>query len=131
MSKLTARQIRHLEQALRAERTELLDSARMELLRGDEEPYAAIAGEVPDVGDQATATVIVDFDNEIARRHGEAIREIDGALHRIADRSYGECPDCGNDIGYERLAAFPTAARCVGCQTMRERVFAHTARPTL
>jgi RNA polymerase-binding protein DksA len=131
MGKLTTRQIRQLEQQLKSVRTELLEAAHAELLRGDEDPYTAIAGEVPDVGDQATATVIVDFDNEIARRHVETIREIDGALRRIADDSYGECPDCGSDIGYERLAAFPTATRCVGCQTVRERVYAHAARPTL
>jgi DnaK suppressor protein len=131
MSKLTTREIVHLEQQLKSARSELLESAHAELLRAEQDPYAAIAGEVPDVGDQATATAIVDFDNEIARRHLEAIREIDGALHRIADHSYGECPDCGNDIDYERLAAFPAATRCVGCQAVRERVYAHSARPTL
>jgi DnaK suppressor protein len=131
MSNLTTREILHLEQQLRSARSELLESAHAELLRAEQDPYAAIAGEVPDVGDQATATAIVDFDNEIARRHLEAIREIDGALQRITDRRYGRCLDCNSDIGYERLAAFPTALRCVGCQTVRERVYAHAARPTL
>jgi DnaK suppressor protein len=131
MGKLTTREIRDLERQLKAERTGLLESAHAELLRAEQDPYSAIAGEVPDVGDQATATAIVDFDNEIARRHGEAIREIDHALQRIADHCYGACPDCGSDIGYERLAAFPTATRCVDCQTVRERIYAHAARPTL
>jgi RNA polymerase-binding transcription factor len=131
MGKLTTRQIQHLEQQLRAERADLLDAARAELLRAEDDAYTAIAGEVPDVCDQATATSITDFDNEIARRHGEALRDIDEALQRIAERSYGECPDCGSEIGYGRLAAFPTASRCVSCQTVRERVYAHAARPTL
>ena len=131
MSKLTTRQIQHLEQQLRTERSDLLDAARAELLRAGEDSYTAIAGEVPDVCDQATATSITDFDNEIARRHGEAIRDIDEALQRIAEHSYGECPDCGSEIGYGRLAAFPTATRCIGCQTVRERVYAHAPHPTL
>jgi RNA polymerase-binding protein DksA len=131
MSKLTMRQIQHLEQQLKAGKVGLLEAAHAELLRAEENPYTSIAGEVPDVGDQATATTINDFDNEIARRHGEALRDIDDALQRIAQKAYGECRDCGEDIGYQRLAAFPTATRCVACQTLRERVYAHELRPTL
>ena len=28
----------------------------------------------------------------------------------------GRCLDCGRDIGAERLAALPSATRCVSCQ---------------
>jgi RNA polymerase-binding protein DksA len=131
MSKLTMRQIRSLEQQLQTEKADLLEAAHAELLRGEESPYTAIAGEAPDIGDQATATAINDFDNEIARRHGQTLRDIDNALQRIAGHTYGECGDCGEDIGYQRLNAFPTATRCVACQTLRERVYAHEQHPTL
>ena len=36
-----------------------------------------------------------------------------------------------NHIDYERLAAFPAAARCVVCQRQRETVYAHEATPRL
>lgn len=32
-----------------------------------------------------------------------------------------ECADCGDDIPRARLAALPSAERCVGCQEARER----------
>ena len=34
-------------------------------------------------------------------------------------------------VDYERLAAFPAAARCVVCQRQRETVYAHEATPRL
>jgi DnaK suppressor protein len=47
-----------------------------------------------------------------ARHH---LTEIDAALTRIADGSYGTCVVCGQPIAPERLAARPTATYCVRC----------------
>ena len=131
MKALNAKMIRQLEAQLKAQRAAMLEAVRAELLRGDQQSYATIAGEVPDVGDQATAALMIDFDNEIARRHGEAMRAIDDALARIKEPYFGICTDCGDDIGIARLMAFPTATRCVSCQGMREKTYAHGAIPTL
>jgi len=38
--------------------------------------------------------------------------EVDGALARLADGTYGRCATCGEPIPDERLAATPTAATC-------------------
>lgn len=47
----------------------------------------------------------------------ESIARVDLALARIASKEYGICADCHNDIPYERLQAFPAAARCLGCKS--------------
>ena len=44
------------------------------------------------------------------------IDEIDAALDRIADGTYGRCAHCGVDIPIERLEVRPFAAGCVACQ---------------
>ena len=44
------------------------------------------------------------------------IDEIDAALGRIADGTYGRCAHCGVGIPVERLTARPFAAGCVACQ---------------
>ena len=44
------------------------------------------------------------------------IDEIDAALHRIADGTYGRCTGCGAEIPVERLEVRPFAAGCVACQ---------------
>ena len=43
----------------------------------------------------------------------------------------GICIDCGDAVAYERLAAYPTAKRCLGCQQQRERTYAHQGTPRL
>jgi len=45
----------------------------------------------------------------------EDLAEIQAALARLADGSYGICQVCGTRISTERLAVRPTARTCVGC----------------
>ncbi len=131
MTALTTRQTRKLERNLLAQRSSVLTAAHEELTRATEQSYAEIAGEVPDFGDQATASSLTDYSNAIARRHAEAIKEIDDALVRIQGHRFGRCMECGADIRFERLEAFPTARRCVICQSRHERMFAAAETPTL
>lgn len=42
--------------------------------------------------------------------------EIDGAIRRLADGTYGECEDCRAAIPRRRLETIPYARRCVTCQ---------------
>ena len=50
---------------------------------------------------------------------------IDKIVHRddpdAGAASDGMCVDCGREIGPERLAAVPTAARCIRCQASWEQ----------
>ncbi|SCE99797.1 TraR/DksA family transcriptional regulator [Micromonospora mirobrigensis] len=43
------------------------------------------------------------------------VAELDEALARLADGSYGRCERCGQPIPAERLAVRPSARTCVGC----------------
>jgi DnaK suppressor protein len=51
-----------------------------------------------------------------ARGH---LTEIDSALRKLDDGSYGICESCGQPIAPGRLAARPTATRCVRCASLR------------
>ena len=46
----------------------------------------------------------------------ELLREIDDALIRLRDGSYGTCMECGIAISRKRLEAVPWARYCVTCQ---------------
>jgi len=131
MSTLTSQQTRQLETRLLAQRSGVLAEAHDELAHAAEHSYAAIAGEVPDFGDQATASSLADYENVIARRHVEVVNEIEDALLRIKAQGFGKCADCGIEIGFARLRAFPAARRCVPCQTLHERTFAGSATTTM
>jgi RNA polymerase-binding transcription factor DksA len=47
------------------------------------------------------------------------LAEIQAALDRLADGSYGTCQGCGARISAQRLAARPAARTCVGCARRR------------
>jgi DnaK suppressor protein len=47
--------------------------------------------------------------------------EVMAALARIDEGSYGRCTDCGGPVPEPRLEARPATARCVPCQTRRDR----------
>lgn len=50
-----------------------------------------------------------------------SLKELDAALERIRDASYGKCDTCGGDIPPARLQALPFATLCVKCQAEAEK----------
>ena len=49
----------------------------------------------------------------------EQIAEIDAAIGRLDEGTYGVCVRCGQPVGQGRLAARPAAATCVRCAQVR------------
>ena len=45
----------------------------------------------------------------------QEIYQIQRALKRIAEGTYGACVQCGGDIDPKRLKALPIATRCISC----------------
>jgi|SRR4051794_9142704 DnaK suppressor protein len=56
----------------------------------------------------------------LADRQVHLIEEIDEALQRIEDGTYGECVPCGKPLDEDRLKAMPTAKYDVACQAAIE-----------
>jgi RNA polymerase-binding transcription factor DksA len=51
-----------------------------------------------------------------ARQH---VADLDAAMGRLADGSYGRCTACGEPIGAARLAARQAAETCIRCASRR------------
>jgi DnaK suppressor protein len=49
------------------------------------------------------------------------LRNIEAALNRIEDGSYGLCRDCDEPINPKRLEFDPTALRCIDCASNLEQ----------
>lgn len=81
-------------------------------------PASETAG---DEADLAFARTRAGIDRELIDRYLAEIVEIEQARARAAEGSYGVCPDCGVEIGLDRLQAKPTARRCADCQALYER----------
>ncbi len=109
----------------------LREEIRQELLRSDDEDYQALAGRVHDLEEESVADLLVDINLASIDRHIEEIREIDAALMRIAEGTYGICEDTGEAIPVERLRANPAARRTREAQEVFERTHAGGRHHTL
>jgi RNA polymerase-binding protein DksA len=65
------------------------------------------------MGDVAQATYDRELDFGLEQDADRVLAEIDAALQRIDDGTYGTCGSCGAEIPAERLEAIPWARLCV------------------
>jgi RNA polymerase-binding transcription factor DksA len=68
------------------------------------------------LGDMATATFDRELDDGLGDGARQTLGQIEAALRRIDDGTYGTCQMCGQAIGEERLRALPWAALCIDDQ---------------
>lgn len=73
-----------------------------------------------DPADRATAESDRAFTLRIRDRERRLIRKIQAALQRIDDGSYGQCEECGEEIGVPRLKARPVTRLCINCKSKQE-----------
>jgi RNA polymerase-binding protein DksA len=128
---LTRKQLEEFEGLLRQRRQDLVTELLEDVARARDESFADVAGSVTDPGDEAIADLLSDLDNAEVARDMRTVRDLEAALARIADGSYGTCADCGEDIGLQRLRAYPTALRCIKCQEVHEKTYVHPGEPRL
>jgi DnaK suppressor protein len=74
-----------------------------------------------DQADTGTKTFEREQEISLANNILERITQVERALERLDEGSYGWCERCGNAIPVERLAAFPSATLCVSCKQLEER----------
>jgi DnaK suppressor protein len=78
---------------------------------------------------------LLDVNQEISLRLGEResqmVADIDQALLRIEEGSYGVCVNCGKTIDERRLEAVPTARYDAACQAEVEARLGTDDNPTL
>jgi YteA family regulatory protein len=73
------------------------------------------------LADTATETYDRELDYTLEENSEHVLGDIDAALKRIDDGTYGTCTNCGKQIPVERLEARPYATLCIDCQRQRER----------
>jgi len=131
MEALTKEQITGLEQQLRRDRAAALGTVQDEIQRSGDPDDVSLEKYAHDAGDSSEADLETDSTISMAQRHAAELQEIDAALARIADGSYGVCEECGNAIGLARLQAQPAARLCIACQERLEQRPGAPSRPTM
>jgi DnaK suppressor protein len=79
----------------------------------DEETGDLSSGPGDHLGDHGTDTFMRELDNGLEENAEHLIEEIDAALGRIENGTYGACAVCGRPIDEERLEALPYARLCI------------------
>jgi RNA polymerase-binding protein DksA len=72
------------------------------------------------MAETATATLGREIDYTLGENSGQVLADIDSALQRIDDGSYGTCVSCGKEIPVPRLEAYPAASLCIDCKRRAE-----------
>lgn len=126
---LTSPDLRHLADRLRARHRELRTAIRDQFADHDDPGSMALRNRLEDTDDWAVADAMAGFDIAMVARDVTEMGEVERALKRLADGTYGRCSDCDEPIPPARLHAYPAAARCIRCQEVFERRAAQTAGP--
>lgn len=113
-SAVLERSLDRLEQGVREKIHETLPR-----VGGDK--HDELSGVVQDFGDEAAAATQQDFDHALLERYLRVLRQIEAVRRRISDGAVDCCSECGEQIAYQRLLAYPFATRCIECQARHER----------
>jgi len=116
----TPAQRSELDARLRERQRELRADVAAKLRTQDDPHLVGLRNRMEDTDDWAAADAMATQDIALVSHDLAELTEVERALARIADGSYGECVDCGNPIPHARLYAYATATRCVACQERRE-----------
>jgi RNA polymerase-binding protein DksA len=106
-----------------------LHSQRDKLVKLIEDAEHDLAGLMRDAGDGAghdqadmgATSFERDHELTVVNNERDMVAQIDRALARIHDGTYGVCESCGQPIGKMRLMAFPRATLCMSCKQREER----------
>ena len=131
MANLTDDQLGQLRQKLLDRQRVLVNEVRDKREQAAADGNEDAMGTVGDAGDESVMRMITDLDIQEAGRDVEELNDIEAALRRLDEGSYGDCDECGQEIGFPRLNVQPTATRCITDQEKFEKTFAHRGTPTM
>jgi DnaK suppressor protein len=77
--------------------------------------------EAMDSVDQADMNYNADYNMAWTEKINRQLREVDEALERIKEGTYGSCDMCGEDIPEGRLGVRPNARYCMSCKEALEK----------
>jgi len=112
----------------------LLTELRRHAQHVDEEQARAIEivdDDAKESSDLALRDVIQELSLRLGDRESRMVADIDQALMRMEEGSYGICVRCGHPIDERRLEAMPTARYDADCQAAIEAARGYRAGPSL
>ena len=113
---LKGQKLEKFKQRLVAKRKELVSEVRGSSVGSLE----TNADGIQDIADQASSAYTKEFLLSIGDTERRMLRQVDEALDKIRQDTYGLCESCGEMINERRLEALPFARLCIKCQEKEE-----------
>ena len=123
MANFTENQLMQLKAALQKRYLQLQDEVCNELGHADDDRDIDLT--------EYLNTIPDDIDTALVDRQINEMRELEMSLKYWRELEFGDCIDCGKEIGFDRLIAHPSAQRCIQCQSQYEKAFPHESNPSL
>jgi DnaK suppressor protein len=114
---VTSERYEALRERLLKQKQEILDMYNQDLKAGQE---SADDG-TDDLVDRANAAYNRELMFSLSDSERTILLQIEDALIRMRDGSYGRCSNCGQTISVLRLEAVPWARFCIDCQELAEK----------
>ena len=111
---MEAVQLKAFKRALRAQQTVAIHG------RGENREIIAVERSADEM-DQAGLSAEREFAILGLNRRSELLRNIQAALRRIENGTFGTCTNCEETIGRNRLVAVPWTPFCIRCQEVVDR----------
>jgi len=92
-----------------------------ENLKSQKESSGDLSGYSLHMADMASDSYDRELSLNIAGEVQEIVYEIDDALKRMEEGSFGKCISCGKKIPQKRLNAVPYAKYCIQCKSKEEK----------
>ena len=121
---LSKDQVKQLRQLLITERVKLAEEIKTIAREAATSPRDAsgdLSAYTVHMADMAADTYDRELSMNIASSEQEILYQIDDALKRLDDGSYGVCQQCNQPIAMSRLKAVPYASLCIACQRSKEQ----------
>jgi RNA polymerase-binding protein DksA len=121
---LSPQQLKQFRQLLITERAKFakeIKSIAQETSKSPREASGDLSGYTVHMADMAADTYERELSMNIVSSEQEVLYQIDDALKRLDDGSYGICQQCNGPIAMSRLKAVPYASLCIGCQRVKEQ----------
>ncbi len=104
---------------------DILEARRAQIkknITGVEDEMSQLQGlELNDEGDYASVSNNNLVETAIGSQQQTELYEIEAALAKIKEQTYGICDMCEEDIGVQRLKVKPHAKYCIDCREIAEK----------
>jgi DnaK suppressor protein len=115
--KRNKRELEKYRRVLEQKKVELSD----ELAKARSAEVETTEESTQDIADKAVSSYTREFLYSLTDGERTVLLQIDEALNRVDDATYGSCVNCGAPISEKRLAAVPWTPHCVDCQELAEK----------